>query len=255
MCTSCSLHKSSWSSCTRARVCKQVSQCVLHTHHETGSYNVTVQESAPVLHTQLSHQHTDRRLTKVNTKVPKIGRWRACNASMPHMAGLRASPRASGTPTASPPTGGTARHSWRHRPPARLGAATAASPLRLLDAKVDHGPPAPPVTAAAGSVRRSFTVRACCCLAFSQRLPAARSAARSYERGSREGVISHSMPHRLSPEKKICQRNSGLADAMHEAFWRSWPAFMLNWGPKVPQLSTGFFFWQKAWPVTMSNPT
>ena len=69
--TGCSLHKSSSSSCTRARVCKQVSQCVLHTHHETGSYNVTVQEPAPVLHTQLSHQHTDRRLTKVNTKVPK----------------------------------------------------------------------------------------------------------------------------------------------------------------------------------------
>ena len=55
--------------------------------------------------------------------------------------------------------------------------------------------------------------------------------------------------------KKICQMISGLADAMHEGFLRSEAGFMLNWGPKVPQLSTGFFFWQKAWPVTMSNPT
>ena len=69
----------------------------------------------------------------------KIGRWRAYNASMPHMAGLRASPRASGTPTASPPTGGTARHSWRHRPPARLGSCNGCSASRLLDAEVDHG--------------------------------------------------------------------------------------------------------------------
>ena len=80
-------------------------------------------------------------------------------------------------------------------------AATAAALRGCLMPRSTTGPAAP-VAAAPGSVERSFTVQACCCLGFSQRLPAARSAARSSERGSREGVISHSMPHRLSPEKK-----------------------------------------------------
>ena len=155
--TGCSLHKSSWSSCTRARVCKELSRGALHTPHESRTYNVTVQEPAPVLHTQLSHQHTDRRLTKVNTKVPK--KSVDGGHTMPPCPTWLGSVLPCVPPARQPPAHPPAALLATRGDTGHLLASEAATAAALRSSLMPRSTtdPAPPVTAAAGSVMRSFT--------------------------------------------------------------------------------------------------
>ena len=70
--------------CSRARKRKELSKCVMTTHHESTSYNVTVHESLSVLNVYRAHQHTE--ITTVRgpdtriQKSEKIGRPSAYKA-------------------------------------------------------------------------------------------------------------------------------------------------------------------------------
>ena len=237
--TSCPRDKSSWSVCSRAPKRKELSKCVMTTHHESTSYNVTVHESLSVLNVYRAHLHisTHRNCTRQSPdtriqKSEKIGRPSAYKA----IPCVRERIRHSGRPCV--PSG----HANHHN-----GITTA--PMRSTTQDPPNKQPGTCRAETSGTSHEKAALRsrlqrqrAATVTAYRLKLllPAPRQSSTCREQGiwSCQSVVQGGDQKSLTGApfelgEKICHTNSGTADTMGAIFSRADAAFTGSEHPKL----------------------